>query len=105
MSDRGPELETLEGAVPEFAGRVILNDACSYPCTIHNTSPAGARIRLEAAHYIPPRFDLELAGATAPITCRRAWQSGTEIGAHFVSALVIQLPLPPAPPEPELNTG
>ncbi|GGD16586.1 hypothetical protein GCM10011342_26720 [Aquisalinus flavus] len=40
---------------------------------------------------MPPRFDLEFTEDEIVITCRKAWQSGADIGAHFISALIVHL--------------
>ncbi|NHK28344.1 PilZ domain-containing protein [Parvularcula flava] len=75
----------------EIKGRLIINEGCSHPCTISNTSPGGARIVLHSPEYVPPRFDLEFTEDEIVITCRKAWQSGADVGAHFISALIVHL--------------
>lgn len=79
-----------------FTGRVILNDACSYPCVIHNTAPGGAMIELDAAAYIPPSFRLEFVDQGITMECRRAWHKSNRLGAQFRRKLLMTL-LPAKP--------
>lgn len=57
------------------------------PCTVHNVSVSGAKLRLNGARDVPDEFTLILSrGGGVRRKCRVVWRSDREVGVRFVWA-------------------
>jgi hypothetical protein len=52
-------------------------------CKVLDLSPGGAKLRVEDAQFVQPRFLLKLTRSDQGRPCRVVWRKGSTIGVEF----------------------
>jgi hypothetical protein len=77
---QGPRQRTM------LAAQIELNNGGSaLDCLVRNLSDGGARIKIEAAHTLPDRFQLHLIKTSTRRAAEVKWRTATELGIEFTS--------------------
>ena len=63
------------------SGKIILGKR-AVPCTVHNLSETGARLKVQTTFGIPATFEFSMPGQPTRI-CKVAWLDDTTIGVQF----------------------
>lgn len=75
-------------------GRAVFADKTFLDCTIEDTSPSGARIRLSRRSQLPSRFLLLNVKDRAVHDASIMWQDGEHAGVRFEESHVLGSDLP-----------
>ena len=75
--------------------RLTINGEHLADCIISDISGFGCRIHFSAPDALPPQFEIECDVLTRPMMAVIRWRSSDMLGARFLVAKPLEVPLPP----------